>query len=96
MSNTILRVLSWEIRQEDERNWSLTYDTGEQAKDRAGNEKTGVTITRLVGYYDGLGPALKSLVRDSLKGQGATSVQKLIDRLDRVLEEVLKAVESHQ
>jgi len=89
---TELRFGPYRVWEMDAKNVCVERDTGEQAKDRAGNPKPGETTKAFIGYYDSFAPALRSALRDGLKGKGATDAKKLAEHIDMALAAITAAV----
>ena len=92
MTATELRFGPYRIWEMDAKNICLEYDTGVPAEDRHGNIKPGETRKEFVGYYDSVSPAIKSAFRHGLKGRGSTDAKRLMEHIDKTLEEIGRMV----
>lgn len=83
---TQLEVGRYVIAQIDDRNWTVEERTGRNS------EKTGKEIIRFVGYYGDLLAASRSVLREGMKGQGATSVSHMIGIIEQCYADIERAV----
>jgi hypothetical protein len=90
---TEIRFENFIVREADPRNWVLERDTGRPAKNKDGVE-TGGPIIAHIGYYDTPEAACRSAIQQSLRGQGLVDAKAIIARIDRVFEQIHRAVRS--
>jgi len=90
--NTTLSFGPYRVTAEDRMNWAVRRVSDRPSRDKNG-EETGDMIMDFIGYYGHLGYALRSVLDDGLKGQGACEAQDLMNLIIHTKTELLASAE---
>ena len=88
---TTLRIGAYEAAEEG-RGWTLRFHTGKQGKLKDGTP--GEEIVRTIGYYSDLEHALRSLLREELRGLGAVDASCVLAAIESAYSGIRAAVAS--